>query len=191
MSIKNNVDVTLDLNKQFTERKEKLEELRKKGNAYPNDFKRKDLVRDIFDDHNSKEKEILEKENNKVIIAGRIMTRRLMGKASFMHIQDMSGRIQVYLKKSDLEEGAYEEFKNWDLGDIVGIEGIVFKTKTKELSVKATSIRLLTKALRPLPDKWHGLKDLEVRYRQRYLDLIVNFLVIIMWLRKMLILASI
>ena len=118
--------------------------------------------------------EILEKELHQVQIAGRIMMRRLMGKASFVHIQDMSGRIQLYIRKDDLPDEQYEEFLNWDIGDIIGASGVVFKTKTGELSVKTSNICLLTKALRPLPDKWHGLVDQERRYRQRYLDLIVN-----------------
>ena len=118
--------------------------------------------------------EILEQENNMVYIAGRIMMRRLMGKASFIHIQDSSGRIQLYLRANDLSQGIYEEFKNWDIGDVIGAVGTVFKTKTGELSIRVEEICLLSKALRPLPDKWHGLTDQEMRYRQRYVDLIVN-----------------
>ena len=102
------------------------------------------------------------------------MMRRVMGKASFIHLQDMSGHIQLYLRQDELPEGVYEQFKSWDLGDIVGAEGHLFKTKTNELSVKANNIKLLTKALRPLPDKFHGLADQETRFRQRYLDLIAN-----------------
>ncbi len=107
-------------------------------------------------------------------VAGRIMLRRLMGKASFTHIQDMSGRIQLYIRQDDVTPEVYEEFKQWDLGDIIGVEGHLFKTKTGELSVKVQKIQLLTKAIRPLPDKFHGLTDQETRYRQRYLDLIAN-----------------
>jgi len=109
-----------------------------------------------------------------VTVAGRMMTRRLMGKASFIHLQDATGRIQLYIKQETLGDAAYEDFQSWDLGDILGVHGVVFKTKTGELSIKVTSIQLLTKSLRPLPDKWHGLQDQEIRYRQRYLDLIVN-----------------
>jgi lysyl-tRNA synthetase class 2 len=116
----------------------------------------------------------LEAKNITVSMAGRIMTRRHMGKASFINIQDMSGQMQVYVRKNDLPEGVYDDFTHWDLGDIVGFSGQVFKTKTGELSIKAKEIVLLTKALRPLPEKYHGLTDQETRYRQRYLDLIVN-----------------
>jgi lysyl-tRNA synthetase, class II len=109
----------------------------------------------------------------RVKVAGRIMTMRVMGKASFCHLQDMSGQIQLYLQRDALAD-KYDEFKKWDMGDIVGAEGVLFKTKTGELSVKVDSVRLLTKALRPLPDKWHGLADTEQRYRRRYVDLIMN-----------------
>ena len=109
-----------------------------------------------------------------VRLGGRMMTRRIMGKAAFINLKDMSGTIQIYVKRDELGEDLYEAFKHWDLGDILGVEGYVFRTRTGELSVHATSIRLLTKALRPLPEKWHGLTDLESRYRQRYVDLIVN-----------------
>jgi lysyl-tRNA synthetase class 2 len=108
-----------------------------------------------------------------VKVAGRMMTRRIMGKASFCHLQDMSGQIQLYVQRDALG-AAYEDFKRWDIGDILGAEGVLFKTKTGELSVKVDAVRLLTKALRPLPDKFHGLVDQEARYRQRYLDLIMN-----------------
>lgn len=167
-------DNILDENEQMHQRREKLAQLRTKGNAFPNDFRPKHLAQDIHKNHESKTAEALETPQISVIIAGRIMTRRLMGKASFIHLKDSSGKIQVYLKSEELPEGLYEEFKKWDLGDIVGVEGHVFKTKTGELSIKAENIRLLTKALRPLPDKFHGLHDQETRYRQRYLDLIAN-----------------
>lgn len=163
-----------DLNEQLVQRKQKLQNLRNKGNAFPNDFRRTDLAQDIHMQYDAFSAEELESKHQVVQVAGRIMMRRLMGKASFVHVQDMSGKIQLYVRKDDLPEGQYEDFLDWDIGDIVGAEGTVFKTKTGELSVKTTSIRLLTKALRPLPDKWHGLTDQETRYRQRYLDLIVN-----------------
>lgn len=163
-----------DLNEQILQRKQKLNNLRAKGNPFPNDFRRQDLAADIHAAHEIKDNEILERENIQVTVAGRIMMRRLMGKASFVQIQDMSGKIQLYVRQEDLPAGMYDEFKEWDIGDIIGATGMVFKTKTGELSVKTYEIRLLTKALRPLPDKWHGLADQETRYRQRYLDLIVN-----------------
>lgn len=163
-----------DINEQIRQRKEKLNELRKQGNAYPNDFARHDLAKDLHNAYEQLDHDALESKSVSVTVAGRMMTRRLMGKASFLNLQDVSGQIQVYLKSSDLPEGVYEAFKSWDLGDILGVEGTLFKTKTGELSVKAKSVRLLTKALRPLPDKYHGLTDQEARYRQRYLDLLVN-----------------
>lgn len=163
-----------DINAQIALRKEKLADIRKKGIAFPNDFKREDLAEAITDAHEAKDKAKLEIEDNQVVIAGRIMTRRLMGKASFVHLQDMSGRIQVYIRQNDIQEGMYDQFKHWDLGDIIGVTGTVFKTKTGELSIKAKTIKLITKGLRPLPDKYHGLSDTEIRYRQRYLDLMVN-----------------
>ncbi|HEX4911888.1 MAG TPA: lysine--tRNA ligase [Permianibacter sp.] len=164
----------LDENQQIAVRREKLAALRAQGNAYPNDYRRDALAQDLNDKYGAAEKDALEAQAVKVKLAGRIMTRRLMGKASFCHIQDMSGRIQVYVRGEDLPEGVYESFKHWDIGDIIGVEGTLFKTKVGELSVHATSIRMLTKALKPLPDKWHGMTDTEARYRQRYVDLIVN-----------------
>src|SRR5690606_6720123 len=120
-------------------------------------------------------KDELAQREIRVSVAGRMMTRRIMGKASFATLQDMSGRIQVYVARDNLAEGFYnEQFKKWDLGDIIGASGVLFKTNTGELSVQVDDIRLLTKALRPLPDKFHGLADQETRYRQRYLDLITN-----------------
>ena len=113
-------------------------------------------------------------EEQRVSIAGRIMTKRVMGKASFMHLQDQSGRIQVYVKRDDVGVDDYKLFKKYDMGDIVGIEGFVFKTKTEEISVHAEKIVLLSKSLQILPEKYHGLKDMDLRYRQRYVDLIVN-----------------
>jgi lysyl-tRNA synthetase class 2 len=165
---------TQDLNEQLLQRKHKLKALRDKGNAFPNDFRRDNLAAKIHAEYDALEAATLEAAHHPVQVAGRIMMRRLMGKASFVHIQDMSGKIQLYIRKEDLPEGMYDEFLGWDIGDIIGAHGSVFKTRTGELSVKTTNIRLLTKALRPLPDKWHGLTDQETRYRQRYLDLIVN-----------------
>jgi len=164
----------LDENKLIAQRREKLTELRQSGNAFPNDFRRNTLVQTLHDQYGDEDGAALETRNIRVKAAGRLMTKRLMGKASFAHIQDMSGRIQVFLQKDALPEGEYEGFKHWDIGDIIGVEGTVFRTKTGELSVRATSIRLLTKSLRPLPEKFHGLTDEETRHRQRYVDLVMN-----------------
>ena len=107
-------------------------------------------------------------------IAGRLMTRRIMGKASFAHVQDGTGRLQLYLRRDDLPDGAYQAFRRFDIGDVVGAEGVAFRTRTGELSLRVDGLRLLAKALRPLPEKFHGLTDRETRYRRRYLDLIMN-----------------
>jgi lysyl-tRNA synthetase class 2 len=168
-------DLELDENEQIKVRKEKLADICARGQAYPNDFKREHLAADLHAAYGDIDKEPLAEKNVKVAIAGRIMTRRIMGKASFATLQDLSGRIQIYVSRDDLAEGFYnEQFKKWDIGDIVGGEGVLFKTKTGELSVRVSQLKLLTKALRPLPDKWHGLADVEQRYRHRYIDLIVN-----------------
>ncbi|HEJ9627225.1 MULTISPECIES: lysine--tRNA ligase [Proteus] len=164
-----------DLNNELQTRREKLSALRDNGNAFPNDFRRDALSDELHQKYDAMSAEELEAANVEVSIAGRMMTRRIMGKASFATLQDMGGRIQLYVSRDDLPEGIYnEQFKKWDLGDILGARGRVFKTKTGELSVHCTEVRLLTKALRPLPDKFHGLADQEMRYRQRYLDLISN-----------------
>lgn len=169
------VETELDENSQIKVRKEKLAKLRTEGQAYPNDFQRKEMAAELHASYDSIDKEQLTEQVVNVAVAGRIMTRRIMGKASFATIQDMSGRIQLYVARDDLPEGFYnEQFKKWDMGDIVGAEGTLFKTKTGELSVRVSAIKLLTKALRPLPDKWHGLADIEARYRQRYVDLTIN-----------------
>jgi lysyl-tRNA synthetase class 2 len=166
----------VDTNEQIAQRRAKLSKLREKGNPFPNHFRRHHLAADLQTEFASAEVDgqALEDQQIEVSIAGRMMTRRLMGKASFADIQDVSGRMQLYVKKENLPEGQYDEFLSWDLGDILGVKGILFKTKTGELSVKVSHVSLLTKALRPLPDKWHGLSDHETRYRQRYLDLIAN-----------------
>jgi lysyl-tRNA synthetase class 2 len=156
------------------QRRAKLAALRAAGNAYPNDFRRDALAADILAAHADMPNEELERSPRRVSIAGRIMTRRIMGKAAFVHAKDMSGALQLYVKRDEIGEEAFDEFKSWDLGDIVGAEGYVFRTRTGELSLHVERIRLLTKSLRPLPEKWHGLTDLESRYRQRYVDLIVN-----------------
>lgn len=164
-----------ELNEILAQRLAKLDAMREKGQAFPNDFRRKNISDELHKLYEEKSKEELEELAVEVSIAGRMMTRRIMGKASFATIQDMGGRIQVYVARDNLAEGFYNsEFKKWDLGDILGAKGILFKTKTGELSVKVSEIRILTKALRPLPDKFHGLSDTEACYRQRYLDLIAN-----------------
>jgi lysyl-tRNA synthetase class 2 len=158
-------------NKLVEERREKLKALRAAGPAFPNDFRRKDFAADLVAKHGGKAKEQLEKERVEATVAGRMMLKRVMGKASFATLQDGTGRIQVYITQ---ETPNYEGFKHWDLGDIVGVEGTLFKTMKGELTINARKMVLLVKALRPLPEKFHGLADHEMRYRQRYVDLIVN-----------------
>jgi lysyl-tRNA synthetase class 2 len=163
----------LDENKLIAQRREKLAALRE-GVAFPNDFRRDALAAELHAEYGEMDAETLENRAAPVKLSGRLMAKRLMGKASFGQIQDMSGRVQIFLQRDALPEGVYEAFKTWDMGDLIGVEGVVFKTKTGELSVKAANIRLLTKSLRPLPEKFHGLTDQETRYRQRYVDLIVT-----------------
>ncbi len=165
----------IDENKLIAQRREKLQQLRGNGNAFPNDFRRNTMAGELHAEYNDKSDEELESLGLRVSLAGRMMSRRVMGKASFAHLQDMTGRMQLFVQRDSLEEGVYnEQFKKWDIGDIVGAEGVLFKTKTGELSVKVDKLRLLTKSLRPLPEKFHGLSDQEQRYRQRYVDLIMN-----------------
>ena len=161
-------------NKLIVERREKLKKLRENGVAFPNDFRRDSLAGNVHAQFDSKDNESLEALPTRVKMAGRLMAKRVMGKASFAQIQDMTGRIQLFLQRDALPEGIYQEFKGWDIGDIVSAEGVLFKTKTDELSVKVDAISILTKSLRPLPEKFHGLTDQETRYRQRYLDLIMS-----------------
>ena len=161
-------------NELLAQRREKLETLRSKGNAYPNDFRRDSLSSQLHESYGDQKKEDLEEKNIKVKVAGRIMLQRVMGKASFITIQDMQGQIQAYVRSDSIGDEIYKDFKTWDLGDIVGIEGTLFKTKTDELTVNAESVSLLTKSLRPLPEKHAGLVDTEQRYRKRYLDLLTN-----------------
>lgn len=172
--MQNNDELTAESIDLFEQRKIKLNELRQQGNAFPNDFRRDALAAELHKHYDALNHDDLEQLNKSIKIAGRMMLRRQMGKASFFHIQDMSGRIQIYIREQDLPAGIYEAFKHWDIGDIVAVEGVLFKTKTNELSVKAHTIALLTKSLRPLPDKFHGLVDHEMRYRQRYVDLMMN-----------------
>lgn len=164
----------VDINEQMRVRQEKLKGLREQGNAYPNNFKIDAWSQDLHTTYQDDSKEQLEELNKEVAVAGRMMLRRIMGKASFAHVQDKDGQIQLYVAKNIIGEETYDAFKQWDLGDIVGAKGVLFKTKTGELSIRVTQIQLLTKSLRPLPDKYHGLTDVEQRYRQRYLDLMVN-----------------
>ncbi len=164
----------LSENDLIKQRRSKLEELRNRGNAYPNSFRRDFLSQDLKDQCEGLSKEDLEAKEMTVSVAGRIMLQRIMGKASFITLQDMKGQIQAYVRSNDLPEGQYDDFKTWDLGDIVGIKGKLFLTKTGELTVNAESIEMLTKSLRPLPEKHSGLVDTEQRYRKRYLDLITN-----------------
>ena len=164
----------VDTNQIIEERKAKLRALRVDGNAFPNDFRRTHLAADLHRDHGAQANEELEPVAIKVMVAGRMMLKRVMGKASFATLQDMSGRIQLYISNDVTGEAIHGAFKHWDLGDILGAEGTLFKTRTGELSVKVTGLRLLSKSLRPLPEKFHGLADQEQKYRQRYLDLITN-----------------
>ncbi len=164
-----------DEQEQIKQRREKLQRLRMEGQAFPTDFRRDVVAGELLAEYGEKSKEELEDNPVRVKVAGRMMTRRIMGKASFCHIQDMSGKIQLYVSRDALPEGFYnEQFKKWDIGDIIGAEGVLFKTKVGELSVRVDNIRLLTKALRPLPEKFHGIADQEIKYRQRYLDLIMS-----------------
>ena len=159
---------------QVWQRREKLEELRSRGGAYPNDFRRDAEAGELKERYHGVEAEELKRLAPEVAAAGRLMARRVMGKSAFADLQDVSGRIQLLVRRDELPEGAYVDFKRWDIGDIVGVRGTVFRTRTGELSVRAADIRLLAKCLRPLPEKWHGLGDTELRYRRRYLDLITS-----------------
>ena len=164
-----------EINDQLQVRREKLSELREKGlDPFGKRFERSHLAAEILEKYSELEKEELDTQNISVTIAGRIMTKRGKGKAGFAHVQDLSGQIQIYVRQDAVGEEQYEIFNLIDLGDIVGIKGQIFKTKVGELSIKASSFEILSKSLRPLPDKFHGLKDVEQRYRQRYLDLIMS-----------------
>jgi lysyl-tRNA synthetase, class II len=165
----------VDENKLISQRREKLSELRKKGNAFPNQFRRDSLAGELQQKYAQLPKDEVDNLHIKVKVSGRMMLQRVMGKASFVQVKDMSGTIQLYVQRDALPEGFYnEDFKRWDLGDIIGAEGELFKTNKDELSVRISSIELLTKSLRPLPEKFKGLTDNEIRYRQRYIDLMTN-----------------
>ncbi len=161
-------------NKLITERREKLGRLRQQGIAYPNTFRPDNLAADLHAAHADSDKESLDNHPVEVSVSGRMMAQRVMGKASFATLQDRSGRIQLYIQRDSLAEGVYADFKTWDLGDIVYGKGVLFRTNKGELSVKVSELNLVSKSLRPLPDKFQGLADQELRYRQRYVDLIVN-----------------
>jgi lysyl-tRNA synthetase class 2 len=162
-----------DENKLIAERRGKLNELREHGTAFPNDFRRNALAGQLHDAFGERSAPWLEANLTRVSVGGRLLFKRVMGKASFAKIADRTGQIQLYLQTEALG-ATYEAFKAWDIGDIIGATGVLFRTKTNELSVRVEAVRLLVKALRPLPDKWHGLADTETRYRQRYVDLIVS-----------------
>ena len=156
-------------------RRKKLATLRERGLAYPNGFERTALAAELQETHADHDKAALEEESVRVVVAGRIMLRRVMGKASFLTLRDVSGAIQCYLRRDDLGDDAYEEARKlWDIGDIVGVGGTLMRTNRGELTVQADTVRLLTKSLRPLPEKYHGLSDREAQYRQRYVDLIMS-----------------
>lgn len=161
-------------NRLVAERRRKLDDLREGDSAYPNDFHRDTLTGELHATCGHKSAEGLEAEGLVVSVAGRMMAKRVMGKVSFVHIRDRSGQIQLFVQRDTIGSDDYKSFKAWDMGDIVGARGVVFRTQTGELSVRVQELRLLVKCLRPLPEKWHGLTDQEQRYRQRYVDLIVN-----------------
>ena len=169
---------SVDENTIIQERRSKLNDLRKEGTAFPNHFKPEHLALNLHEEFDSIDKPELEEKNIHVIVAGRMMLKRVMGKASFATIQDGSGRIQLYVARdlvnTDNQPELYSAFKKWDMGDIIGAKGKLFKTNTNELTIEVTEILLLTKSLRPLPEKFHGLQDQEMKYRQRYVDLMVN-----------------
>ena len=164
-----------DSRNEAEQRRRKLDELRRRGEAYPNTFRREDLAVDLANAYGELRKEALAEAPVEATVAGRVMLRRVMGKASFITLEDPSGRIQCYVRRNDVGEDAYADFRNlWDLGDIAGVRGTLMKTNTGELTVHASEVGLLAKSLKPLPEKHHGLADQELRYRQRHLDLIVN-----------------
>jgi lysyl-tRNA synthetase, class II len=169
----------VDENQLIAERREKLKAMRERqaagqGVAFPNDFKPAHHAATLHELHGDKTSEVLTEEGQFAKVAGRMMLKRVMGKASFATLQDSTGRIQIYVTRDDVSEELYADFKHWDLGDIVACEGKLFKTRTGELSIHATSIRMLTKSLRPMPDKFHGVADQEIKYRQRYVDLMTD-----------------
>ena len=163
-----------DENKLIAQRRAKLNALREEGYAFPNDFRRNAMAGELHAEYGDKDNAQLEADPVRVKVAGRLMAKRVMGKAAFAQLQDMTGRMQLFLQRDSLPDGIYQAFKGWDIGDILAAEGVMYKTNTGELSVRVDGLRMLTKSLRPLPEKFHGLTDQETRYRQRYLDLIMN-----------------
>mgnify|MGYP003460435925 FL=1 len=174
MTQENPSQIIQDENQIIAERRAKLAGLRQAGNAFPNTFRREQVAAQLHQHYDDSSKEQLEAQPITVTVAGRMVLKRFMGKASFATIQDMSGRIQLYVSDDHTGAAVHAEFKHYDLGDIIGAQGMLFKTKTGELSIRVTELQLLTKSLRPLPEKFHGLTDQEQKYRQRYLDLITN-----------------
>jgi lysyl-tRNA synthetase class 2 len=169
----------VDENQLIAERREKLKVMRERqaqglGVAFPNDFKPAHHANNLHALHGDKSPEVLVEEGQFAKVAGRMMLKRVMGKASFATLQDSTGRIQIYITRDDVNEELYADFKHWDLGDIIACEGKLFKTRMGELSIHARSIRMLTKSLRPMPDKFHGVNDQEIKYRQRYVDLMMD-----------------
>lgn len=158
----------------IAERRNKLKALREQGIAFPNDVRPAHRAADLHAEHGEKAGEELEPQGVRVAVAGRMMLKRVMGKASFATLQDATSRIQLFIQREAIGEELYDAFKKWDMGDILSAEGVLFKTKTGELSVKVDALRLVSKSLRPLPEKFHGLADQETKYRQRYVDLIMN-----------------
>lgn len=167
-------ETEFDENRLIAQRREKLAAIREQGNAFPNDFRRNVMNGELQAEYAETDADQLKANPRRVAIAGRMMTKRVMGKASFATVRDMSGDIQLYVARDELPEGVYPQFKTWDMGDIIAAEGTLFRTQKGELSVHVDNIKLLTKSLRPLPEKFHGLSDMETRYRQRYVDLIMN-----------------
>ena len=163
-----------DTNQIVEERRAKLKALRGMGAAYPNDFRRQNLGAELVEKYQKTDREFLDLNPVVVNVAGRIMTKRLHGKSSFATIRDMSGQVQIYVTDSHPGKEQHEAFRHYDIGDIIGVDGVLFKTKTDEVTVRVKALRLLAKSLRPLPEKFHGLTDQELKYRQRYVDLIVN-----------------
>lgn len=167
-------ETEFDENRLIAQRREKLTAIREQGNAFPNDFRRNVMNGELQAEYAETDADQLKANPRRVAIAGRMMTKRVMGKASFATVRDMSGDIQLYVARDELPEGVYPQFKTWDNGDIIAAEGTLFRTQKGELSIHVETIKLLTKSLRPLPEKFHGLSDMETRYRQRYVDLIMN-----------------
>ncbi|HEX9853189.1 MAG TPA: OB-fold nucleic acid binding domain-containing protein, partial [Woeseiaceae bacterium] len=163
-----------DENALIAERRRKLTAWRAAGNPYPNDFRRNSLAEELHGTWGAHESDKLRDEQVMVRVAGRMLVKRVMGKSSFVKLQDRTGQIQLRLERERLPDGCYLDFKKWDVGDIVGAGGFLFKTETGELTVMVQELHMLAKSLRPLPEKFHGLADQETRYRQRYVDLIMN-----------------